>query len=119
MPKKKTAEETVEPTEEPQTTEPETPEAPAEETETIPAQTVEPSTEPKKDYDTRPGKWKGQFWIWADGRATHTRHIFEGILKHMQLPPGFYKATEKEAKRNPAMNVYLAKAREFELEELS
>ncbi len=42
------------------------------------------------------GDFSGKFWVWGDGKKTHIKYIQMAIRSRKRLPPGFYKACEKD-----------------------
>ncbi len=47
------------------------------------------------------GHFSGKFWIWGDKKRTHIKYIQMAIRSKKLLPPGFYKACEKD--KNPSV----------------
>jgi len=63
------------------------------------------------------GHFAGKFWIWGDKKKTHIKYIQMAIRSRKHLPPGFYKACEKDI--NPSV-VHMGKvAKRLKIKEMT
>jgi hypothetical protein len=95
------------------TDQPEPPKKPKKQKSTSPAdEEKKPKKETKKSGE---GHWELPYWVFANGKKTHLRHINYGVIRKREIPSGFYKASE--GSQNFHIHKMLLAAKKLKLKE--